>query len=77
MNLIHEIPLYSTYIFLQIPPCRVEMSGNENCFPLVTKNTNLGVRLLVHGEKMPPHEDFKGTSLIKLHLKVIPITAIY
>ena len=53
------------------------MSGNENCFPLETKNTSLGVRLLAHGEKMPPHGDFKGASLIKLHLKFIPITTIY
>ena len=41
------------------------------------KNTSLGVRLLDHGKKMPPHEDFKGASLIKLHLKFIAITAIY
>ena len=41
------------------------------------KNTHLGVRLLAHGEKKPPHENFMGTYLIKLHLKSIPITAIY
>ena len=41
------------------------------------KNTTLWVRLLAYGEKMPLHGDFKGGSLIKLHLKLIPITTIY
>ena len=48
------------------------MSGNENCFLLETKTI-----LVAYGEKMSPHRDFKGVSLIKLHLKSIPITVIY
>ena len=29
------------------------------------------MRLLAHGEKILPHGDFKGATLIKLHLKFI------